>query len=128
MKKKMLILLAFSLLTLGACGNDKSESETVNDFSKEAITNLKSQTKAYSDEALQAGEVPLNEYIQIEGEITKTDGGKKITKGDRFVLQSGNSQYQVFNEQEAPLSLGDWVTVYGEYYGIIKGMLIERNE
>ena len=128
MKKKMLILLAFSLLTLGACGNDKPESETVNDFSKEAITNLKSQTKAYSDEELQAGEVPLNEYIQIEGEITKTDGGKKITKGDRFVLQSGNSQYQVFNEQETPLSLGDRVTVYGEYYGIIKGMLIERNE
>ena len=112
MKKKMLILLAFSLLTLGACGNDKSESET----------------KAYSDEELQAGEVPLNEYIQIEGEITKTDGGKKITKGERFVLQSGNSQYQVFNEQEAPLSLGDRVTVYGEYYGIIKRMLIERNE
>lgn len=128
MRKRLLILLSFSLLTLGACGTDKSETDTVNDFSKEAITNLKVQTKAYTDEELQAGEVPLNEYIQIEGEITKTDGGKEIVKGDRFVLQSGDSQYQVFNEQETPLALGDRVTVYGEYYGIIKGMLIERNE
>lgn len=128
MKRKVLILLGFSLLTLGACGNNRAEKETVDDFSKEAITNLKAQTKIYSDEDLQAGEVPLNEYIQIEGEITKTDGGEKITKGDRFVLQSGDSQYQVFNEQDTPLSLGDQVTVYGEYYGIIKGMLIERNE
>lgn len=128
MKRKVLILLGFSLLTLGACGNNRAEKETVDDFSKEAITNLKAQTKIYSDEDLQTGEVPLNEYIQIEGEITKTDGGEKITKGDRFVLQSGDSQYQVFNEQDTPLSLGDQVTVYGEYYGIIKGMLIERNE
>ena len=43
-------------------------------------------------------------------------------------LQNGGSQYQVFNEQDLPSRLGEDVVVYGEYYGFIKGSLIERME
>ena len=43
-------------------------------------------------------------------------------------MKSGSSKYQVFNEQKKKLKIGDEVTVYGEYYGFLKGTLIESEE
>ncbi|MHA4801792.1 hypothetical protein ACX0E5_16380, partial [Enterococcus faecium] len=77
----------------------------------------------------QNGDVRLNEYISLKGEIVESDSRSSlIKKGDRFILKSGSSKYQVFNEQKKKLKIGDEVTVYGEYYGFLKGTLIESEE
>lgn len=128
------VIQAFFLLSLvvsmTACGNAASNEEVKKyNFSEKTTKNLMTMAKCYTEEELQNGEVPLNEYIQLSGEIIVSDGKEDvIQKGDRFILKSGDSQYQVFNEQEQLLQVGDKVTVYGEYYGFLKGTVIERNE
>lgn len=126
---KTSFLLFFVLIILTSCSfksqtNEKQESN----FSKENIGRIKDKSKKFSNEELQNGEVPLYEYIQLAGKIIISDSkDKSIEKGDRFILQQGEYKYQVINEQESVLNIGDQVTVYGEYYGFIKGSLIERS-
>lgn len=123
MKKKFFTILFFlSLLFLTAC---QKNSNQVTSFSSQALTSIKGKAKIYSEKELQSGKVPLNDFIKIEGEIIKADRGSKIKKGDRFILHSEGSDYQIFNEQEKKFSIGDEVIVYGEYYGFIKGIVLE---
>ncbi|MDA9429598.1 hypothetical protein QJ527_08355 [Enterococcus mundtii] len=68
----------------------------------------------------------MHQWVKIEGKIIRSDGQEQIAKGDRFILRSGSSDYQVFNEQATTINVGDEVLVYGEYYGFIKGFFIER--
>ncbi len=106
----------------------QSESTQTAKFSQETVTKLKTAAKIYTDLAYQEGEVPLNEFVQMTGKITDTDSqDAQIKEGDRFVLQTDSAKYQVFNQQGTVLYLEEEVTVYGEYYGFIKGTLIERN-
>ncbi|HAP5023191.1 TPA: hypothetical protein IUY12_001800, partial [Enterococcus faecalis EX166083VC20] len=99
------------------------------EFDEESLQNLKETAQSYSETELQNGDVRLNEYISLKGEIVESDSRSSlIKKGDRFILKSGSSKYQVFNEQKKKLKIGDEVTVYGEYYGFLKGTLIESEE
>ncbi|MBP1045872.1 hypothetical protein I6N96_06230 [Enterococcus sp. BWM-S5] len=128
-KRRYLLLSVLLLSFLSGCSSEmKGESERQASFSKEAVENIKEKAKHYSNQAFQDGEVPLNEFVQIKGTILKSDSSEKVLKkGDRFILISENSQYQVFNEQENDFEVGDDVTVYGEYYGFLKGILIEKD-
>lgn len=130
--KKILLIFTFilSAQVLTGCGSGaSSEKEKQTDFSSASEQGIKKKAKEYTEEELQNDEVPLNEYIKLTGKIEKSDGeGETLKKGDRFILSSGSSQYQVFNEQEQSFSIGDTVTVYGEYYGFIKAFLIEKAE
>lgn len=130
MKKKisfiLLIILAGAVLI---CCVGKKDGGSTHEFNKTSNIKLQTEAKKYSEEELQNGEVPLNEYIQLSGEIIQSDSKtNKIEKGDRFILKSGSSKYQVFNEQPISLEVGEDVTVYGEYYGFIKGIVINKNE
>lgn len=123
-----MILVLICLITLSSCS--EKEASTITQFDDKTLVGLKDNAKTYTEEEFQNSEVPLNEFIQISGEIIqseKTDS-EVIDKGTRFVLKSGDSKYQVFNEQMTPLLVGDKVTVYGEYYGIIKGTIIEKEK
>ncbi|MHC5249682.1 hypothetical protein [Enterococcus sp. LJL90] len=128
MKNKLLFLLFLSgVFFLAACqAGNAAESETIENFSNNAVSGLKETAKFFSNEDYQAGDVPLNEYIKMNGVITKTDGNPdEIQNGDRLMIENDGVQYQVFNQQATPLKIGDTITVYGEYYGFIKGTLIE---
>ncbi|WP_430611060.1 hypothetical protein [Enterococcus sp. DIV0876] len=121
-----MLFLSVTVIILSGC-NKQNEATQVTEFSQEASIKLKTAASTYTDRAYQDGEVPLNDFIQMTGKITDTDSqSEQIMKGDRFVLQTDSAKYQVFNQQETTLYLEDEVTVYGEYYGFIKGTLIER--
>ncbi|MGC3695945.1 hypothetical protein ACPTHQ_15615, partial [Enterococcus faecalis] len=76
---------------------------------------------SYSETQLQNGDVRLNEYIYLKGEIHESDSRSRlIKKGDRFILKSGSTKYQVFNEHKKKLKIGDEVTVYGENNAFLK--------
>ena len=115
MKRFSLFLLI--LLALTGCKSGEKE------FDEESLQNLKETAQSYSETELQNGDVRLNEYI-----VESDSRSSLIKKGDRFILKSGSSKYQVFNEQKKKLKIGDEVTVYGEYYGFLKGTLIESEE
>ena len=121
----MKIFSFFLLILLALTGCKSGEKE----FDEESLQNLKETAQSYSETELQNGDVRLNEYISLKGEIVESDSRSSlIKKGDRFILKSGSSKYQVFNEQKKKLKIGDEVTVYGEYYGFLKGTLIESEE
>lgn len=128
-KGRYFVLLIALLIIASACsGTQQEEQEKQAAFSKETVENLKAKAEQYSKQEFQEGEVPLNTFVQISGTILKSDSGeKKIKKGDRFILMDGDSRYQVFNEQEDSFEIGEAVTVYGEYYGFLKGILIEKD-
>ena len=117
------IFTFFTNFALTGCKSGEKE------FDEESLQNLKETAQSYSETELQNGDVRLNEYISLKGEIVESDSRSSlIKKGDRFILKSGSSKYQVFNEQKKKLKIGDEVTVYGEYYGFLKGTLIESEE
>lgn len=89
---------------------------------------IQQKAQVFTEKEYQSAEVPLHEWVKIEGKIIQSDRQEDIKKGDRFILRSGSSNYHVFNEQTAKIKVGDEVIVYGEYYGFIKGILIERKE
>ncbi|WP_086347715.1 hypothetical protein [Candidatus Enterococcus clewellii] len=128
-RKWRYILLPFVLFTLvSGCSSNKQETKKQASFSNEAVEKLKEKAAQYSEQEFQEGEVPLNTFVQISGTILKSDSGEQqLKKGDRFILSNGDSQYQVFNEQENSFEVGEDVTVYGEYYGFLKGILIEKD-
>lgn len=123
------ILFVFASIIRVSCHSPSSLNRKYDDnFSKENIERIKENSKVFSNEELQNGEVPLYEYIQLTGKIIISDSGdKSIEKGERFILERRAYQFHVINEQETPLKIGVQVSVYGEYYGFIKGTLIERS-
>lgn len=121
-------LLFLLLLICGCSANKKEEANKQDTFSEEVIENIKEKAEQFSDQEFQEGEVPLNSFVQISGTILKSDSGKnQVKKGDRFILINEGSQYQVFNEQDGTFEIGESITVYGEYYGFLKGILIEKD-
>lgn len=124
------LLCLFTLIILTSCGYDLNGNQKQEEnFSKEKNVKIKSKAKFFSNEELQNGEVPLYEYIQLSGEIIKSDSKNDvIEKGDRFILKQGENQYQIINEQEETFIIGDQVIVYGEYYGFVKAHLLERRQ
>ncbi|WP_181265216.1 hypothetical protein [Enterococcus mundtii] len=96
------------------------------DFEDQIKEEIQQKAHVFTEKEYQSAEVPLHQWVKIEGKIIQSDGQKQIEKGDRFILRSGSSDYQVFNEQATTINVGDEVIVYGEYYGFIKGILIER--
>ncbi|MBL1225984.1 hypothetical protein [Enterococcus sp. BWR-S5] len=131
MKRKKWLSLSLLLLLLMTCGcsaNKEEEANKQDTFSEEVIENIKEKAEHFSDQEFQEGEVPLNSFVQISGTILKSDSGKnQVKKGDRFILINEGSQYQVFNEQDGTFEIGENITVYGEYYGFLKGILIEKD-
>lgn len=127
-RKNFLILIIFFSFSvfLVSCSSQKTTTE---DFTEETLIALKKKAKSYSNEEFQEGDVPLHEFVQLTGKITQSDGKKDtIEKDDRFVLEVGESRYQIFNQQENSFKIGDEVTVYGEYYGFIKASYIEKTD
>jgi hypothetical protein len=125
---KRLILLSFLTLSLGLVGCGSSKNNTEN-FSKETVADLKVKAKHYTMVDFKKDKVPLNEYVVCSGTITKIEDNKQsLAKGDRFILKNGSSKFQIFNEQDQTFEIGSKVTVYGEYYGFIKGTVIEKSE
>lgn len=125
MKKLLLIVAVFSSLLLTAgCGATETKGDQA--FTEEAAVNLRKNAIAYSKEDLEADNVPLNSFIKVTGKITATDSEDgKVGKGTRFKLNSDGYDIQIFNEQTESYQVGDEVTVYGEYYGFIKGAVID---
>ncbi|BAL62701.1 hypothetical protein QQG09_00120 [Melissococcus plutonius] len=118
------ILVIF--LFVGGCTKKETE-KTTNQFSHETIQRIKKTAKSYSENELQSGQVPLHTYLQLTGKIIKSDSKTAtIKREDRFILESGQNHYQVFNEQSMKLKIGDTITVYGEYYGFLKAIFVER--
>lgn len=116
----------FILISFSGCALQINESgEKEREFTQKTKEGIKKNAKQYTEKEFQSANVPLNEFVQISGEIIQSDREKKIEKGDRFLLKSGSSRYQVFNEQDIPIHVGDSVIVYGEYYGFIKAILVE---
>lgn len=129
MNRKISRILLFSLCLTALSGCSFSEeTERQATFSEEAVEQIKEKAKKYSEEDFKEGLVPLNEFVQLSGTILKSDSQEQtLKKGDRFILVSGESQYQVFNEQENSFEVGEKIVVYGEYYGFLKGILIEKD-
>jgi|SRR5699024_223704 len=131
MKKKhrilLLLLFVFLLGSTGCSQTDKTKDKE-EQFTATVETNIKKKANKYTEEEFQTADVPLNDFVQLSGEITRSDGEETLKKGDRFILKSGSSNYQIFNEQEYPFSVGNHITVYGEYYGFIKAIAIEKEE
>lgn len=121
------LLLTLVLLMVG-CSPANGEKEA-KAFTEEAAVNLRKQAVSYSKEELMADTIPLNTFIKVTGKITATDTSDgQVDKGARFKLNSEGYDIQIFNEQEKVYQVGDEVTVYGEYYGFIKGAVIDATE
>ncbi|MBS7577677.1 MULTISPECIES: hypothetical protein [unclassified Enterococcus] len=124
--KKLTFFLCLITLTgvLSSC--DKQQVEQFNQDTLDE-NGIVLKAKAYTDEQYKLGEVPLHEFVQIKGEITKTDQKNNlISKNTRFILKTEQGKYQILHGVDEKFKIGDTVTVYGEYYGFIKAMKIEQ--
>lgn len=72
MKRFSLFLLI--LLTLTGCKSGEKE------FDEESLQNLKETAQSYSETELQNGDVRLNEYISLKGEIVESDSRSSLIK------------------------------------------------
>ena len=129
-KKIVLLIILFCILLNGtACSSSEETQAKEQDFTTTVETEIKEKAKVYTEVEFQTGDVPLNEFVQLSGQITQTDSKKdSLQNGDRFILHSGSSDYQIFNQQDTAFKVGDMVTVYGEDYGFIKAIVIEKEE
>lgn len=122
MKKLSLIFTLFaSLFLLSSCGSKSVENR---DNQNKALAK---KSQVYPDRAYQAGEVPLHSFVQVSGEIQRTDQKNgKLEKGGRFILKTENIKIQILNTDYEGFKVGDKVKVYGQYYGFIRSMNIEK--
>ena len=58
----------------------------------------------------------------MEGKIIQTDNKNKqiVTKSDRFILENNGTKYQMICGEKITVKVGDKVTVYGTYYGLVQ--------
>ncbi|WP_203662824.1 hypothetical protein [Lacticaseibacillus sp. 53-4] len=123
------IISAFALLMLLSFSGCGSAAATQNQtFTKKSASGLRVKAKGYSTQAFSKGNIPLNSYVKFTGRIQKKDtAGETVKKDDRLLLRNGKTKVQVMVQfQPTALKVGDRVTVYGEYYGFVKGSLIDR--
>ena len=128
MKKWIIVvlLLPLALLIVGCGQQDQAQAA---DFTKKTTTGIRSKAKHYQAKAYQKETIPAHSYVQLVGRVVKTDAaGKNIRLGDRFILQQGRLKVQVFNQAKTTVRLGQTVTVYGEYYGFVKGYVIDQGD
>ncbi|MGI8170428.1 hypothetical protein ACR0Q6_12110 [Enterococcus lactis] len=110
-----------------AIGYTNDNRKQINNFSKKQEEKLKENARSVSEQEWQNDEVSLREIVSLEGTITKSDRkSNKVENGDRFLLQTQGNVFMIFNDQDQCFRVGERIKVYGEYYGFIKGQLIER--
>lgn len=123
MRKTVCVATVTSLFLLCGCSGTIAEEK----FTDEAQIQLKENAIEYTISQLQSHEAKLNTFVKISGTIQLSDSnGSLVKKGDRFKLVQGEDAVQVFNEQEQEFRIGNEVTVYGEYYGFVKGTVIDN--
>ncbi|MDT2660529.1 hypothetical protein P7E02_11665 [Enterococcus hulanensis] len=116
-------LLFVTVLLFSGCSTQQAVEEF--DHTVESET----QYKHFTAEEYQQNQVPMNEFVVINGTIAKTDNpdNTSVKKDDRFILMTDNSKYQIINQsKEKNLEVFDEVVVYGEYYGFIQAHKIEK--
>ncbi|EMF0343150.1 hypothetical protein JXE12_001204 [Enterococcus faecium] len=120
----MVIVICSLFLATGYMNDNRKQ---INNFSKKQEEKLKENARSVSEQEWQNDEVPLREMVSLEGTIIKSDRKSgKVENGDRFLLQTQGNVFMIFNDQNQCFRVGERIKVYGEYYGFIKGMLIER--
>lgn len=121
--KKLLIICLIMMLTSTSYGCSKvSKSSSSNITTNTLNQELKQKAKIYKNEEYQNGKVPLQTYIKMEGKIIQTDNKNKqiVTKSDRFILENNGTKYQMICGEKITVKVGDKVTVYGTYYGLVQ--------
>ncbi|MCC4053915.1 hypothetical protein [Enterococcus faecium] len=120
----MVIVICSLFLATGYMNDNRKQ---INNFSKNQEEKLKENARSVSEQEWQNDEVPLREMVSLEGTIIKSDRKSgKVENGDRFLLQTQGNVFMIFNDQNQCFRVGERIKVYGEYYGFIKGLLIER--
>ncbi|EMF0280398.1 hypothetical protein KI126_002446 [Enterococcus faecium] len=120
----MVIVICSLFLATGYMNDNHKQ---INNFSKKQEEKLKENARSVSEQEWQNDEVPLREMVSLEGTIIKSDRKSgKVENGDRFLLQTQGNVFMIFNDQNQCFRVGERIKVYGEYYGFIKGLLIER--
>ncbi|MDG4590584.1 hypothetical protein [Enterococcus faecium] len=120
----MVIVICSLFLATGYMNDNRKQ---MNNFSKKQEEKLKENARSVSEQEWQNDEVPLREMVSLEGTIIKSDRKSgKVENGDRFLLQTQGNVFMIFNDQNQCFRVGERIKVYGEYYGFIKGLLIER--
>lgn len=120
----MVIVICSLFLATGYINDNRKQ---INNFSKKQEEKLKENARSVSEQEWQNDEVPLREMVSLEGTIIKSDRKSgKVENGDRFLLQTQGNVFMIFNDQNQCFRVGERIKVYGEYYGFIKGLLIER--
>ncbi|CUX98387.1 hypothetical protein ACVWIQ_02625 [Enterococcus faecium] len=120
----MVIVICSLFLATGYMNDNRKQ---INNFSKKQEEKLKENARSVSEQEWQNDEVPLREMVSLEGTIIKSDRKSgKVENGDRFLLQTQGNVFMIFNDQNQCFRVGERIKVYGEYYGFIKGLLIER--
>ncbi len=69
-------IFIFLLILLALTGCKSGEKE----FDEESLQNLKETAQSYSETELQNGDVRLNEYISLKGEIVESDSRSSLIK------------------------------------------------
>ncbi|MCB2342573.1 hypothetical protein [Clostridium estertheticum] len=121
--KKFLIICLIMMLTATSYGCSKAAKSSSNNVTATSLNQeLKQKAKVYKNEEYQNGKVPLQTYIKMEGKIIQTDNKNKqiVTKSDRFILDNNGTKYQMICGQKITVKVGDKVTVYGTYYGLVQ--------
>ncbi|MPQ30139.1 hypothetical protein E4V42_01630 [Clostridium estertheticum] len=121
--KKILIICLIMMLTASSYGCSKAAKSSSNNVTTTSLNQeLKQKAKVYKNEEYQNGKVPLQTYIKMEGKIIQTDNKNKqiVTKSDRFILDNNGTKYQMICGQKITVKVGDKVTVYGTYYGLVQ--------
>ncbi|ELZ1274148.1 hypothetical protein SP294_000009 [Enterococcus faecium] len=120
----MVIVICSLFLATGYMNDNHKQ---INNFSKKQEEKLKENARSVSEQEWQNDEVPLREMVSLEGTIIKSDRKSgKVENGDRFLLQTQGNVFMIFNDQNQCFRVGEQIKVYGEYYGFIKELLIER--
>ncbi|WP_390405732.1 hypothetical protein [Lacticaseibacillus jixiensis] len=125
--KKLMIAVLLTPLAVVSTGCSHQNQTQAADFTKKTTSGIRSKAKTYSQAAYQSASIPAHSYVRLVGKVVKTDAATaQIRQGDRFVLQRGKLKVQVFHQAQTPVRLGQTVTVYGEYYGFVKGYVIDQ--
>ena len=111
-----------TLLTSTFYGCGTSPKSTNSNATTSVNHKLKQKAKVYKNEEYQNGKVPLQTYIKMEGKIIQTDNNnnKIVTKSDRFILENSDVRYQMICAEKITVKVGDKVTVYGTYFGLVQ--------
>ncbi|WP_261805865.1 hypothetical protein [Lapidilactobacillus luobeiensis] len=128
MRKKWAFFSMLLLVCVILVGCTQQTKQT-DKFDQVTSTNIKQFAKHYANSKFTAGEVPINSYVAFTGKITKKDTkGQVIKKSDRFIVKNATAKVQVISSADTQVAVGDRVTVYGEYYGLIKAYVVEKVE